>query len=82
VVLIDEIGKMECQSPKFRTFIESLLRFDTSVIATIAEHGTPFIESLKRLPGSRLFRISPENRDFLPEKLARDILGQEDIFSS
>ncbi|MBW2153008.1 MAG: AAA family ATPase [Deltaproteobacteria bacterium] len=36
LVIIDEIGKMECHSKKFRDMVIKLLRSDKTIIATIA----------------------------------------------
>lgn len=63
VVVIDEIGKMECLSEKFNTFIKGLLSSDRNVVATIAKKGTRFIEGLKRTPGARVVEVDEGNRD-------------------
>jgi nucleoside-triphosphatase len=65
LVVIDEIGKMECLSEKFRILIREILRSDKTVVATIAQKGTPFIEGLKKLPDIRLIEITEENREAL-----------------
>jgi nucleoside-triphosphatase len=65
LVVIDEIGKMECLSEKFRILIKGILRSNKTVVATIAKKGTPFIEELKRLPGIRLVELTEENREAL-----------------
>lgn len=62
VVILDEIGKMECLSPKFRF-----------LIATIALKGTGFIETIKRRDDVELFRLRPDNRDSLGQTILRHI---------
>jgi nucleoside-triphosphatase len=69
VVVIDEIGKMECISGKFQKLIKDILISDRKVVATIAEKGTPFIEGLKRLPGVRLLEMTEGNRESLLKEL-------------
>lgn len=69
LVVIDEIGKMECLSEKFRILIKGILRSDKTVVATIAKKGIPFIEELKRLPGIRLVEITEENRERLLKEI-------------
>lgn len=65
IVLIDEIGKMECYSQRFRSFIENLLLSDRVLIATIAEKGTGFIEKIKRTEGIAIFEITEQNREWV-----------------
>lgn len=68
VLVIDEIGKMECLSGKFRGLIGKLLASDKTVIATIALRGTPFIEGLKGTPGAEIVEITEKNpEDVLAE---------------
>jgi len=75
-VVIDEIGKMECLSPRFRALVEGVLSAgEKTVVATIALRGTPFIESLKRTPGTRLVELTVRNRDTLAEEILR-MVGQ------
>lgn len=72
-VIIDEIGKMECQSPLFRDLVVRLLESDRLFIATIAKKGTPFIESIKGRKDVLLVEITRENRDLLQEPVLRTV---------
>ncbi len=65
LVIIDEIGKMECLSAKFRDLVTSLLDADAPVIATIALKGGGFIDEVKRRPGILLYGLTERNRDAL-----------------
>ncbi len=65
VVIVDEIGKMECFSPLFRKKIVEVLDSHPRVLATIALHGNTFIEQLKKRPDVEIIRITHENRDDL-----------------
>jgi len=47
IVVIDEIGKMECYSPLFRETLISTLNSANSVVGSIAQKGSPFIEKIK-----------------------------------
>ena len=71
LVVIDEIGKMECFSRAFREAVVRLLDADTSVLATIALRGDRFIERLKSREDVALIEIAPANRDRLAGELAR-----------
>ncbi len=70
VVLIDEIGKMECLSNRFVETVESLLDSAKVFVATVALRGEGFIEAIKRRPGVLLWRVNRTNRDVMPEKVA------------
>ena len=65
VIVVDEIGKMECLSEKFKNLIQEILDSDRFVIATIAAKGSGIIADIKRRQDIRLFEITPQNRDSL-----------------
>ncbi len=71
VVLVDEIGKMECFSKKFTGVMGELLDSDRIVVATVAERGPGFIDEVKRRPDCELFTVTGGNRNELPRTLAR-----------
>lgn len=73
LVLIDEIGKMECFSQEFIRTVEALLDSHKIFIATIAAKGSGFIESVRARPDSDLVEVTAENRDGLPLELASRI---------
>jgi nucleoside-triphosphatase len=77
IIIIDEIGRMECLSPRFRTLVTGLLDAGRPLVATIALRGDAFIEGLKTRPHARILTVTPENRDFLAPRLqaeARSLL--------
>lgn len=63
VVVIDEVGKMECFSPIFKQVLMRLLDSEHPVIGSIAQKGDRFIEEIKARDDVVLFRITLENRD-------------------
>lgn len=77
IIIIDEIGRMECLSPPFRTLVTGLLDAGRPVVATIALRGDAFIEGLKKRPHVRILTVTRENRDSLGPRLqaeARSLL--------
>jgi len=62
LVIIDEIGKMECLSMKFRRIVLDLLDAPVTVVATIALHGGGIIDSIKARPDVHLYELTRENR--------------------
>jgi len=70
LIIIDEIGKMECLSLKFRELIIKILDSEKFVIATIALKGSGVIEEIKKRDDVRLLEITKSNRESLvPEVL-------------
>lgn len=69
VIILDEIGKMECLSRRFTNDVTALLDSSKSVIATIALKGGGFIQQVKHRPDCRLVTVTVENRDGLAESL-------------
>jgi len=71
VLLIDEIGKMECCSEEFVRRVEEAFQAETSILATIPlRGGGAFIDSIRRRPDAETVLVTRENRDALPEQLA------------
>jgi len=65
LIVIDEIGKMECFSDRFRELVVAALGSDRAVLATIALRGDRFIESLKVRPEITMLHVTQHNRDQL-----------------
>ncbi|WP_447971953.1 nucleoside-triphosphatase [Nitrospira sp. Kam-Ns4a] len=73
LVVVDEIGKMECLSRRFVEEIEAVLDGPAPLLATVAQKGEGFISSVKRRPDCRLVTVTIENRDRLTEGLGTDL---------
>jgi nucleoside-triphosphatase len=73
LVIIDEIGKMECFSVRFRKVLVELLNSKKWVIATIALKGGGIIEEIKRRQDIRLFEINLGNRESLVGEILKEI---------
>jgi nucleoside-triphosphatase len=65
LMIIDEIGKMECLSDKFKRFLKEILDSEKWVIATIALKGSGLIADVKQRHDVRLFEMTQSNRDTL-----------------
>lgn len=67
-IIIDEIGKMELFSQKFKQKVMEAL--DTGkVIATIMERPNPFADQIKRRKDVRLYTVTEENKNELADIL-------------
>jgi len=67
--LVDEIGKMECLSPRFVTAMRALLDAGMPVVATIALRGGGFIAEVKSRDDVEIREVRPANREALVEEV-------------
>jgi len=75
LVIIDEIGKMECCSLYFIDEVTNLLNSPKTLIATIAMRGEGFITQVKNRSDCRLVTVTRENRDSLVTELLRNVMN-------
>ncbi|MBL7180952.1 MAG: nucleoside-triphosphatase [Pseudomonadota bacterium] len=65
LVVIDEIGKMECFSVLFKKTLKNVLDSKHPVIGSIALKGDYFIQKIKARPDVLLVTVTLQNRDEL-----------------
>lgn len=65
LIIIDEIGKMECLSSNFRVLLSGILSSEKRLIATIALKGSGYIAAIKARADVDLFEINERNRNSL-----------------
>lgn len=70
LVVIDEIGKMECYSRRFREIVHESLKGRVPLLATVAEKGMGLIHEVKSRTDVERQTVTTANRDGLPERLA------------
>jgi nucleoside-triphosphatase len=73
VIMIDEIGKMECLSDKFERILKEILDSEKWVIATIALKGSGLIAEVKQRQDVKLFEMTPSNRDVFVSEILKEI---------
>ena len=69
IIVIDEIGKMECFSGLFKKTLIQALDSPNCIIGSIALKGDPFIQRIKERSDVRLVFIAEKNRNMLIEKI-------------
>lgn len=69
VVLVDEIGKMECFSDRFVERVRELVLGDVPLVATVARRGGGLVRQVKEAPGTELRELTRENRDRAPDMI-------------
>lgn len=71
IVIIDEIGKMECFSEKFVRRVREIFQADSGVLATVPSRGGgELLEEIRRMSDAETYTLTPENRDVLPAQIA------------
>lgn len=66
ILIIDEIGKMETASGRFRQLVERALDSDLKVIATIPSYKLSFVDELKKRSDVVIVEVTSGNRDEWP----------------
>ncbi len=69
IFLVDEVGKMECLSREFVAAMRKVLDAGKPVVATIALHGTGFMDEVKQRPGVETWHVTRASRDGLPDAI-------------
>ena len=69
IVVIDEIGKMECFSRFFKETLIKVLDSPNWIIGSIAQIGDPFIQRIKQRDDVMLIMITTQNRDILVDQI-------------
>jgi nucleoside-triphosphatase len=69
LIVVDEVGKMECLSDRFVAAMERLWSQPVPLVITVAEKGGSLIEGLKAKPDKILLTVTPANREALPARI-------------
>jgi nucleoside-triphosphatase len=73
IIILDEIGKMECFSPAFKQATTNALDASNIVIGTITLGGDDFIREIKKRKNMEISEVSVYNRNLLPGIILRKI---------
>lgn len=69
LIVIDEIGKMECTSNRFCRAVEDALQAPINVLATLGVGRLPFLQAMRERPDVELVTLTERNRDALVAEL-------------
>ena len=75
IVVVDEIGKMECFSRLFKETLIKVLSSDNLVIGSVAIKGDRFIQSIKKRDDVSLISITENTRDLALKLFLQEIQG-------
>jgi nucleoside-triphosphatase len=73
IIILDEIGKMECFSEIFKQAAQNALDSPNIVIGTITFGGDDFILRVKRRDDIEITEVTQENRNSLPDVILKKI---------
>ena len=62
LVIIDEIGKMELLSPRFKEVVTQAVNSGKKVLGTIMLNAHPFADEIKRHPQAEVLLVTRDNR--------------------
>jgi nucleoside-triphosphatase len=71
VVVIDELGKMELASERFRATVLEIFETDAEVVATVHVFAHPLTDALKQRADVERIRVTHASRDDLPLQLVQ-----------
>jgi nucleoside-triphosphatase len=69
LIVVDEVGKMECLSNEFIAAMERLWAAPVPLVVTVAEKGGGFIAALKAKAEATLITVTATNRNELPHRI-------------
>jgi nucleoside-triphosphatase len=72
IVVIDEVGKMELESRKFRDIVKDALDCEKPVLLTLYKKSRDaLLQDIRNRNNVRIFEITPKNRNILPYKIEK-----------
>ncbi len=80
IIVIDEVGKMEVESPGFINAVKSALDSSKPLILTLHKKSrNPLLQDIRRRDDIRILEVTPINRNLLPYKIMKLLKGQERV---
>ena len=75
LIVLDEIGKMECLSQVFKTRVAQLLEDDTPLIATVPAVGVGFVRKVRNTVRAKHFTMTRGETEGMAGEIARVVSG-------
>ena len=63
LVIMDELGRFEASTEKFRAHVFSVLESDLPVFGVVRDMELPFLDAVRNHPKTEVIRITEENRE-------------------
>src|SRR5437773_434414 len=77
VIEIDEVGKMEVESPNFVQAVKDALDADKPLLLTLHKKSrNPLLQDIRRRDDVRILEVTMVNRNLLPYKIVKLMKGE------
>ena len=77
VIVIDEVGKMEVESPNFVQAVKDALEADKPLLLTLHKKSrNPLLQDIRRRDDVRILEVTLVNRNLLPYKIVKLMKGE------
>ena len=77
VIVIDEVGKMEVESPNFVQAVKDALDADKPLLLTLHKKSrNPLLQDIRRRDDVRILEVTQVNRNLLPYKIVKLLKGE------
>lgn len=77
VIVIDEVGRMEVESPSFVSTVKEALEVEKPIILTLHKKSrNPLLQDIRRRDDVRILEVTPINRNLLPYKIMKLMKGE------
>ncbi len=77
VIVIDEVGKMEVESPKFVEAVRDAFDADKPMLLTLHKKSrNPLLQDIRRRDDVRILEVTSVNRELLPYKILGILKGE------
>lgn len=73
IIIIDEIGKMELLSNRFKDLILKVLNSENTLIATILYYPNYFCDIIKKREDVKIYEVDYSNRENIKDKIINDL---------
>jgi len=68
-VVVDEIGKMELFSQRFREVVLAAIEGQSMVVGTVMQMRNPWVDDLRALPQVTILEVTEANRDHMAQRV-------------
>jgi nucleoside-triphosphatase len=77
IIVIDEVGKIEVESDKFRDAVKEALKTEKPMLLTLHKKSrNPLLQDIRRRDDVRILEVTPINRNLLPYKIMKLMKGE------
>ncbi|MBN1947162.1 MAG: hypothetical protein JW797_15940 [Bradymonadales bacterium] len=76
LLVVDEIGRMECLSAPFVEEMDQLLSMPVCLLMTVGLRGGGLMERVRNLAGDNLIQVTESNREMLPAIILESVTSR------